>query len=108
MITDFQISENCKDFIRKCLAKDPSNRLGSNGGMDEIINHPWFADVNVAKLMAKQIQPEFKPKICGNILDSKYKSEFEIDEVETKITMLSLGTREIIAKENYRFSGFDE
>jgi len=40
------MSPECKDFISKCLEKDPSKRLGL-GGIEDIIGHPWFADINV-------------------------------------------------------------
>lgn len=33
------MSDDCKDFIKKCLDKNPHTRLGSNGGLDEILSH---------------------------------------------------------------------
>ena len=35
------VSENCKDFIEKCLIKNPDLRISS----EEAINHPWFSAV---------------------------------------------------------------
>ena len=47
------VSEECKDFIRKILVKDPNGRLGSEGGYEEILSHPWFASIDMKKLLAK-------------------------------------------------------
>ncbi len=30
------MTEECKDFIQKCLKKDPKERLGATGGLEEI------------------------------------------------------------------------
>ena len=62
------MSKDCKDFITLCLEKDPKKRLGS-GGIEEIINHPWFASINKDDLVAKRIKPEFIPKLTTNQFD---------------------------------------
>jgi serine/threonine protein kinase len=41
------MSDQCKDFISKCLAKSPAERLGSTGDIEEILSHPWFSDIDV-------------------------------------------------------------
>jgi serine/threonine protein kinase len=40
------MSEECKDFIGKCLEKNPKDRLGSKAGVEEILTHPWFASID--------------------------------------------------------------
>jgi serum/glucocorticoid-regulated kinase 2 len=40
------MSEDCKDFIIQCLSKKPEERIGTKGGVKEIISHPWFADID--------------------------------------------------------------
>jgi serine/threonine protein kinase len=40
------LSNECKDFIRNLLIKDPSKRLGSKGGMNQVMNHPWLSDIS--------------------------------------------------------------
>ena len=64
------MSENCKDFINKCLSKTANNRLGSNGDIQEILSHPWFSDVNPQYLLAKKLDVEFKPSLSANALDT--------------------------------------
>ena len=48
-----QISSACRDFIKKLLAKDPANRLGSNGGIEEILGHPWFKGLDLDAIFNK-------------------------------------------------------
>lgn len=49
------MTDECQDFIRKCLKKDPKERLGATGGLEEIISHPWFSDININELIDKTI-----------------------------------------------------
>jgi len=47
------MSEDCKDFINQCLKKKPNERIGSKNGLDEILAHPWFADIDSEALLNK-------------------------------------------------------
>ena len=40
--------DNFEDLIQKLLAHDPADRLGSNGGHEEILSHPWFNGIDRA------------------------------------------------------------
>ena len=40
------MSKECKDFIGKCLNKNPKERLGTKGGVEEILSDPWYADID--------------------------------------------------------------
>lgn len=51
------MSDDCKDFISKCLAKKSQDRLGTNGDIEEIMSHPWFSDIDINALKAKEITP---------------------------------------------------
>ena len=62
------MSDECKDFIKSCLEKDPKNRLGLKGS-HEILGHPWFADINQDDLYNKRIPVEFKPKLAKDVFD---------------------------------------
>ena len=41
------MSSHCKDFISKCLAKNPKERLGAKDDIKEVAAHPWFADLDM-------------------------------------------------------------
>ena len=43
--------------------KEPENRMGSNGDIDELLKHPWFSDIDIDKLLAKEIKPTFIPTV---------------------------------------------
>ena len=53
------MSDNLKDIITKLLDKNHETRLGSKGDADEIVNHPWFADMDWEGLMSKKIESPF-------------------------------------------------
>jgi len=47
------------------LVKDRSERLGQNNDMDEILMHPFFADLNVDSLLKKKVVAPFIPTVKG-------------------------------------------
>ena len=100
------MSDECKDFISKCLAKNPKERLGFKNGVEEITGHPWFASIAIDKLLAKELPVEFKPKLSKNILDvSNFDKMFTSDEAVHSV--LPLNAQKKIAKANDKFKGFD-
>lgn len=40
------ISDNAKDLILRLLDKNKRTRLGANG-IEEILQHPWFKDIDI-------------------------------------------------------------
>ena len=66
---DISISPLAKDFINKCLKKDPMERLGSEGGLKEILNHPWFGEFDYDTMLKKEYEAEYKPKLSDNMFD---------------------------------------
>lgn len=45
-----EYSDNMVDIISKLLKKDRKERLGYAGGIQEIMAHPFFADMDIKKL----------------------------------------------------------
>lgn len=45
------MSDEVKDLILCLLEKDASKRLGTEGGLKEVLSHDWFSDLNVEDLM---------------------------------------------------------
>jgi serine/threonine protein kinase len=59
-------------IIRGLLAKAPQRRLGSGvEGVQEIRAQPFFGTIDWDAMMAKEVEPPFKPEI-KNILDPKF------------------------------------
>lgn len=50
-----EVSEDAKDLISKLLEKDKMKRLGRKCDLDEILDHPWFKNINKDQLLKKEI-----------------------------------------------------
>lgn len=55
------VSEQAQDLINKLLNKDMDKRLGVDEDVEEILDHPWFSDLDMDKILAKEVVPPFKP-----------------------------------------------
>ena len=63
-----EISEECIDFITRCLERDHSKRLGvGSDGIANLKSHPWFRDIDWKAVERKAISPPFTPNLkTGN------------------------------------------
>lgn len=52
------VSDNAKDLILRLLDKNKKTRLGVNG-IDEIMKHAWFSDLDLDALLAKKLVPPY-------------------------------------------------
>eukprot|EP01029_Cantina_marsupialis_P011537 TRINITY_DN2568_c0_g1_i1.p1 TRINITY_DN2568_c0_g1~~TRINITY_DN2568_c0_g1_i1.p1 ORF type:complete len:498 (+),score=131.48 TRINITY_DN2568_c0_g1_i1:95-1588(+) len=59
------ISPEAKDFIAGLLARDPSKRLGTNG-IQQVMDHPFFKDIEWDALNRLEMTPPFKPKVMSD------------------------------------------
>lgn len=48
----------------RLLIRDPEQRLGCSS-FEDLMNHPWFRDIDWEKLYKKQMVPPFKPVVSG-------------------------------------------
>lgn len=64
------------DLVSKLLCLDLTKRYGNlKGGVDDIKNHPWYADIDWEKVKALQVTPPYIPKVsCEN--DTSYFSTY--------------------------------
>jgi serum/glucocorticoid-regulated kinase 2 len=59
-----RISDECKDLISKLLIRDPKLRLGASAqDVEAIKSHRFFAGLDWAKLLRKEIEPQYRPAI---------------------------------------------
>lgn len=56
---DDKLSPEAKDLLQRMLKKKPEDRISS----EEIKKHPFFASIDFEKLLAKKIEPPFKPDL---------------------------------------------
>jgi len=78
------ISDNAKSLLEGLLTRDPEKRLGANGGK-EVKEHVWFSDIDWDKLVRKEIDPPFKPKVKSaddtSQIDPTFTRERPVDSV---------------------------
>ncbi len=89
-------------MITRLLDKDKRTRLGVNG-VQEILSHPWFAGLDIDKLLAKELTPPYIPEKRDELayFDQKLVQQTEIAE-----SVVPLKQREIINAGQHNFKGF--
>lgn len=75
------LSSSAKDILSKILIKDPLKRLGG-GERDgyEVMEHPFFYNIDWKKLYDREIKPPFIPKVTSDTDVSNFDKVFT-DEV---------------------------
>ena len=76
------IKEDAKDLISKLLVVEPTLRIGYNG-IDEIKKHKFFESVDFDKVLNKEIEPPFIPRIESDDDLKYFDSNFTEMELET-------------------------
>lgn len=67
------LSEDCKAMIVGLLNRDPQKRLGSHNDFEDIRTHAFFKPIDWDKLMKKDIETSYKPRVK----DAKDTSNFD-------------------------------
>lgn len=70
------LSTEGRNFVKGLLNRNPHHRLGAERDADELMAHPFFADVDWEALSRKNIKPPFKPKLKGELDTSNFDPEF--------------------------------
>uniref|UniRef100_A0A8C6PI76 G protein-coupled receptor kinase n=1 Tax=Nothobranchius furzeri TaxID=105023 RepID=A0A8C6PI76_NOTFU len=84
-----KFSEDAKSICKMLLAKDPTARLGcQGGGASEVKGHPIFRSMNFKRLQAGMLQPPFVPDpqaiYCKDVLDIEQFSTVKGVELDPK------------------------
>ncbi|KAG0265633.1 AGC protein kinase Gad8 [Actinomortierella ambigua] len=78
------VAPDARSLLSALLTRDPNQRLGNNGS-SAIKQHPFFKAISFSQLMAKKIQPPFKPSVSSAIdtsnFDEEFTSEVPLDSV---------------------------
>ena len=69
-------SNECIDFINRCLKRKVNNRLGYHFGIKELKTHPWFAKYDWLNLYNKKMIAPYIPK-KGKNFDIKYCESYD-------------------------------
>ncbi|KAF9286564.1 hypothetical protein BGZ68_002807 [Mortierella alpina] len=74
-----EVSSEARSLLSALLTRDPNQRLGNNGS-SAIKQHPFFKPISFSHLMAKKIQPPFKPSVSSATDTSNFDEEFTSEE----------------------------
>lgn len=77
------------DLITKLLEKDKKQRLGFKSDLDEVICHPWFKEIDMEKLVKKELEPPFRPEL---------KNSFDLSNFDQKYVKLDV-TESVLPEE---------
>lgn len=109
------MTEEMKDLIVKLLNKNPRKRLGHNS-TKEIMDHPWFADINWKKLENKKIVPPYMPEIKEKGLKSHilggissalgFNKKRRDEDGEVSETRLVQSKLDLVRKHSHKFDNF--
>jgi len=70
------LSTEGRNFVKGLLNRNPKHRLGANRDAQELMEHPFFHDVDWVALGKKNLIPPFKPKLSSNADTSNFDPEF--------------------------------
>jgi len=97
-------SSEAKALLRGLLEQDPKKRLGATASDSaEIKSHPFFTGIDWDKLMAREIEPTFKPFVTGPE-DTRNIDKIFLDETARDTPAVSALSPN--AKKNHHFDQF--
>ena len=101
-----KIGKDAKDLIEKLFVVEPKKRLGFSSA-NEIKNHPFFKDIDFNKVLNKEYNPPFIPKLESDI-DLRYfeVNEENYNEGEKEKSINSNNEKNENENDNYHFEGF--
>lgn len=96
-------SPEAKSLLSSLLTRDPSKRLGSaNAEATDILEHPFFRNINWPELRAQKTKPPFKP-VVRNAKDTSQIDKMFTDEAPKETPDQSMTGS---AKNKTNFVGF--
>ncbi|WFD21486.1 non-specific serine/threonine protein kinase [Malassezia equina] len=101
------VRPDARDLLTRLLQRDPAQRLGSPpGGASDIKNHPFFTKhIDWNLLLAKKVQPPYKPGVASAFDTSNFDPEFTnepaMDSVVDDSHMISAAVQEQFAGFSY-------
>lgn len=103
------MSNEAKSLLTGLLHRDPRRRLGSNKGMEDFANHPFFADINWHHLYEKKIPPPFVPTTSNGAasmdnVDDEFKEEAPQDTPATRSEITDINFQDFSFAQNKEIS----
>lgn len=98
------VSPEAADLINKLLMKKKDERIGAKGGVQEILAHPFFKDLDIQALLQKKLEPGYKPQINDGEL--KYFDQRLIKDQSIEMSVVPADRQKFIGKQKAAFDGF--
>jgi beta-adrenergic-receptor kinase len=95
-VFDDYFDDDARDICFRLLDKDPQTRLGANGAR-EIMEHPWFRDINWDDMISERVEPPFKPKKDINAASQQEIGAFS-DDKASRTTVLTAEDQAVYAE----------
>uniref|UniRef100_A0A8C6SM55 Ribosomal protein S6 kinase n=1 Tax=Neogobius melanostomus TaxID=47308 RepID=A0A8C6SM55_9GOBI len=78
------LTQEARDLLKRLLKRNASSRLGAGAGdATEVQTHPFFRHINWEDLLARKVEPPFKPILQSaddvSQFDSKFTSQTPVD-----------------------------
>lgn len=100
-------SAETKQILTQLLERKPDKRLGSGpNGTKDIMEHPFFRNINWSDLREKKIKPPYKPYVAGPD-DTRNIDRLFTDE-KVKETPDQTMTASVKAKTNFQNFTYDQ
>jgi serine/threonine protein kinase len=102
------MSSACKAFISACLSKTPSERLGTRNDVAEVLAHPWFNELDIEAVKARDIEPDYLPKVGKKDSDSSnFSGIYMSKEMGKSVVPFAAEEKVRAATDKKFFSGFN-
>uniref|UniRef100_A0A7S2S4V0 non-specific serine/threonine protein kinase n=1 Tax=Mucochytrium quahogii TaxID=96639 RepID=A0A7S2S4V0_9STRA len=115
------MNSEARSICRGMLQRDPLQRLGYRGAQ-EVKSHQFFASIDFDALLAKKIEPPFKPVVAGSEdtrnVDKTFTAipaavtptpaDSELSKVNEEFKDFTYTATNVIDGESYRVSNFNE
>jgi len=98
------LSEGCKSLIVALLNRDPTKRLGTGKDIDDVKAHVFFKDTSWEKMMKKEIEVAYKPKVKAADDTSNFDETFTKEQAADSFVPQS--TLQEAGAEDAAFKGF--
>jgi len=98
------LSEPAKALIVALLNRDPKKRLGSADDVNDIRQHPFFKGLNWEKVLKKEVDSGFKPKVKGDLDTDNFEDTFTNEPVVDSVVAGSALSTDLGDQE--QFQGF--
>ncbi|CAI2363261.1 unnamed protein product [Moneuplotes crassus] len=102
-------SKKAQKLISRLLERNPKKRLGANQGAIEIMQDPFFKEINWNELKDKNVKPPFAPKNRSECCVKYFSQEFIEEDAEDSFVESSLTVLQKSANHIDRFTyGFND